>query len=98
MPVAVFNPLNIAREDLVEASVSFPEGMPKEVHVIGPDNNEVAAQISNGKVIFAAKAPSVGYAVYDVLHGAGAPDRYRMKVSGEFSRESVLPREVKRRW
>ena len=81
VPVAVFNPLNIAREDLVEASVSFPEGMPKEVHVIGPDNNEVAAQISNGKVIFAAKAPSVGYAVYDVLQGAGAPDRYRMKVS-----------------
>jgi alpha-mannosidase len=82
VPVVVFNPLNIEREDLVEASVSFPEGMPKEVHVVGPDNNEVAAQISNGKVIFLAKAPSVGYAVYDVLPGAGAPDRYRMKVSG----------------
>ncbi len=81
VPVVVFNPLNIAREDLVVANVSFPEGMPEEVHVIGPDNNEVAAQISNGKVIFLAKAPSVGYAVYDVLPGAGAPDRYRMKVS-----------------
>ncbi|MGA9383727.1 MAG: glycoside hydrolase family 38 C-terminal domain-containing protein [Candidatus Sulfotelmatobacter sp.] len=81
VPIVVFNPLNIVREDLVEAGVSFPEGMPKEVHVIGPDNNEVAAQISNGKVIFLAKAPSVGYAVYDVLAGAGAPDRYRMKVS-----------------
>jgi alpha-mannosidase len=81
VPVVVFNPLNIEREDLVEASVNFPEGMPKEVHVIGPDNNEAAAQISNGKVIFAAKAPSVGYAVYDVLPGAGVLDRYRMKVS-----------------
>ncbi|MGB6803419.1 MAG: glycoside hydrolase family 38 C-terminal domain-containing protein, partial [Candidatus Sulfotelmatobacter sp.] len=81
MPVIVFNPLNIAREDLVEASVSFPEGMPKDVHVIGPDNDEVAAQISNGKVVFVAKAPSVGYAVYDVLPGTGAPDRHRMKVS-----------------
>ncbi len=79
--VVVFNPLNIEREDLVEASVRFPEGMPKEVHVVGPDNNEVAAQISNGKVIFAAKVPSVGYAVYDVQPGAGPPDQYRMKVS-----------------
>jgi alpha-mannosidase len=81
VPVVVFNPLNIEREDLVEASVSFPEGMPKEVHVVGPDNNEVAAQISHGKVIFAAKAPSVGYAVYDVRPGAGKPDQYQMKVS-----------------
>jgi alpha-mannosidase len=81
VPVVVFNPLNIEREDLVEASISFPEGTPKEVHVIGPDNNEVAAQISNGKVIFAAKAPSVGYAVYDVQPGVGAADRNRMKVS-----------------
>jgi alpha-mannosidase len=81
IPVVVFNPLNIEREDLVEASVSFPGGMPKEVHVVGPGNNEVAAQTSNGKVIFAARVPSVGYAVYDVLPGAGAADRYRMKVS-----------------
>src|SRR5580692_324733 len=81
VPIVVFNPLNIAREDLVEASVNFPEGMPKAVHVIGPDNNEVAAQISNGKVIFAAKAPSVGYAVYDVQPGEGAADRNWMKVS-----------------
>jgi alpha-mannosidase len=81
VPVVVFNPLNIVREDLVEASVSFTEGMPKEVHVVGPDNNEVAAQISNGKVIFLAKTPSVGYAVYDVLPGTAAPDQYRMKVS-----------------
>jgi alpha-mannosidase len=81
IPLVVFNPLNIAREDVVEASVEFPEGMPKEVHVIGPDNNEVAAQISKGKVIFLAKAPSVSYAVYDVQPGAGPADQYRMKVS-----------------
>ena len=81
VPLVVFNPLNIAREDLVEASVNFPGGMPKAVHVVGPDNNEVPAQISNGKVIFAAKVPSVGYAVYDVQPGPGASDTYRMKVS-----------------
>ncbi|MGD1080568.1 MAG: glycoside hydrolase family 38 C-terminal domain-containing protein [Candidatus Sulfotelmatobacter sp.] len=74
VPLVVFNPLNIVREDLVEASVSFHGGMPKAVRVIGPDGKDVPAQISNGKVIFVAKVPSVGYAVYDVQPGASAAD------------------------
>ena len=81
IPLVVFNPLNIAREDLVEAKVNFPEGMPKAVHVIGPDGEEVPAQISNGKVIFVARAPSVGYAVYDVQSGAGAAAAATLQVS-----------------
>jgi alpha-mannosidase len=72
IPLVVFNPLNIAREDVVEASVSFPDGMPKTVHVTGPDGKEVPAQISKGKVNFVAQVPSVGYAVYDVQPGEGA--------------------------
>ncbi|HEY8228668.1 MAG TPA: glycoside hydrolase family 38 C-terminal domain-containing protein [Pyrinomonadaceae bacterium] len=64
--IIVYNPLNIAREDVVEATVSFLGGMPKSVRVIGPDGTEVPAQLSNGKVLFLAKAPSVGFAVYDV--------------------------------
>ncbi len=72
VPVVVFNPLNIAREDLVEADLAFPGGPPTAVHVLGPDGKEVPAQISNGKVLFLAKAPSVGYAVYDVQPGAAA--------------------------
>jgi alpha-mannosidase len=70
VPVVVFNPLNIAREDVVEAGVDFPGGMPKTVRVTGPDGAAVPAQISNGKVIFVAKTPSVGYAIYDVQPGA----------------------------
>jgi alpha-mannosidase len=66
VPIVVFNPLNIAREDVVEASVNFPGGTPKAVRVTGPGDKEVPSQISNGKLIFVAKAPSVGYAVYDV--------------------------------
>ena len=58
-PIVVFNPLNIAREDVVEAAVNFPGGMPKAARVTGPDGKEVPSQISNGKVIFVAKAPSV---------------------------------------
>ena len=71
-PIVVFNPLNIAREDLVVANVTFPGGVPEAVHVTASDGKEVPSQISNGKVIFVAKAPSVGYAVYDAQPGAGA--------------------------
>jgi alpha-mannosidase len=66
VPIVVFNPLNIAREDLVEAKVAFPQGAPKAVRVSGPDGREVSSQLEGGKVLFVAKAPSVGYAVYDV--------------------------------
>jgi alpha-mannosidase len=70
VPLVVFNPLNIAREDIVEASVNFPGGVPQAVRVTGPDGKDVPAQISNGKLIFVAKAPSVGFAIYDVQPGA----------------------------
>ncbi len=72
VPLTVFNPLNIAREDLVEAEVNFPGGMPKAVKVTGPDGKPVAAQVAAGRVIFTAKAPSVGYAVYEVQPDDGA--------------------------
>jgi alpha-mannosidase len=63
-PIVVFNPLNIEREDLVEAKLTG--ATPKAARVTGPDGKEVPAQIEDGKVLFAAKAPSVGFAVYDV--------------------------------
>jgi alpha-mannosidase len=72
IPIVVFNPLNIAREDVVEASVEFPGGMPKAVQVTGPGGKEVPAQISGGKVLFLAQVPPTGYAVYDVQPGTGA--------------------------
>jgi alpha-mannosidase len=81
IPVVVFNPLNVAREDVVEASLNFAGGLPKAVHVSGPDGAEVPAQISKGKVIFVAKAPSVGYAVYDVQPGEGAASAATLQVS-----------------
>jgi alpha-mannosidase len=69
--VVVYNPLNIAREDIVEASVTLPEGA-KAARVTGPDGKEVPAQMEGGKVLFVAKVPSVGYAVYDVEPAANA--------------------------
>jgi len=69
--VVVYNPLNIAREDVVEATLSFPGGAPKAVRVIGPDGKEAPAQVADtshgaAKILFHARVPSVGFAVYDV--------------------------------
>jgi alpha-mannosidase len=70
-PIVVYNPLNTDREDVVEASVSFAGGQPQGVRVTGADGQEVPAQLEAGengasKVIFVAKVPSVGFAVYHV--------------------------------
>ncbi len=70
IPIVVYNQLNIPRQDLVEASLDFGGTAPKAVHVTAPDGTSVPAQMQDGKVIFAASVPSVGYAVYDVEPGA----------------------------
>jgi alpha-mannosidase len=79
--VVVYNPLNIAREDLVEAALSFAGGEPKFVRVAGPDGQPVAAQLQNGKVLFTAHVPAVGYAVYDVQPADSAPAPSALKVT-----------------
>jgi len=111
VPLIVFNPLNIKREDIVEASVDFPGGMPKAVHVTAPDGRDVPAQISDGKVIFLASVPSVGYAVYDVEPGASATAGasslhvskdgfenayYRVKLNGDGDVASIFDKTTKR--
>ena len=64
--VIVTNGLSMPREDVVEAALEFPAGLPKAVRVFGPDGKEAPAQLTDGKVVFVAKIPSVGFAVYDV--------------------------------
>ena len=69
--IVVYNPLNIAREDVVEASVVLPFATPRDVRVLAPDGREVPSQVvgyAGGavKLLFLANAPSVGYAVYEV--------------------------------
>jgi alpha-mannosidase len=79
--VVVYNSLNIEREDVVEATVQFAGSAPKAVRVTGPDGQDVPAQLeADNKVVFLAKAPSVGYAVYDV-QPAGAPASSELKVA-----------------
>src|SRR5512138_3672256 len=71
VPLIVYNPLGIDRQDVVEATVRFNGPTPKFMRVIGPDKKEVPSQIVTAwpdslAILFLAKAPSVGYAVYDV--------------------------------
>ena len=56
VPLVVFNPLNIEREDIVEASVNFPGGMPNSVHVTGPDGKDAPAQISERQSYFSRQS------------------------------------------
>ena len=81
IPVVVYNSLNIPREDVVEAEVHFPGGTPKAVTVVDPFGKDVPAQIENGKVLFVAKAPSVGYSVYEIRAAAAAESSTALKVT-----------------
>jgi alpha-mannosidase len=73
IPLVVFNPLSIAREDLVEADLKFTLVSPPGIRVFGPDGSEVPAQVigrddnSGVRIAFLAKTPSVGFAVYDAI-------------------------------
>jgi alpha-mannosidase len=80
-PIVVYNPLDVAREDVVEARIAFPGGIPRAVRVHGPDGKETPAQLEDGKVIFVAQAPSVGYAVYHVLPAVNSAANGTMKVT-----------------
>lgn len=108
--VVVYNSLNIPREDVVEASVVFPNGAPKAVRVYGPDGKEVPAQLEGDKAVFIAKTPSVGYAVYDVRPSeeAGRAStlkvtesslenaRYRVKLDPNGDVSSIFDKEINR--
>jgi alpha-mannosidase len=81
VPVVIFNPLNIPREDVVEAKIVFSSGTPKTVRVIDSEGRDVPSQVEDGKVLFLAKAPSVGYAVYSVAPGSASSLRSDLKVT-----------------
>jgi alpha-mannosidase len=69
--VAVYNALAIPRKSFVEAELSYPEGPPEFVKVMGPDEKEVPVQIqyrtkNTMRIIFLASVPSLGISVYNV--------------------------------
>ena len=78
-PIVVYNPLNIPRDDVAEARLSFlPRHMPASVRVSGPDGREVPAQMDstgNGspRILFLAHMPATAYAVYHIRVLPSAP-------------------------
>ncbi len=77
VPVVVYNPLSVAREDAVEAEIPFPAGSPAAVRVFGPDGEETPSQVlaredRSLRVLFLARVPSVGLASFDVRPSASA--------------------------
>lgn len=71
VPLVVYNPLSAEREDVVTAEVVFPGAAPTNIQVFGPDGKSVPAQLQSRKgnratVLFLARVPAVGYAVFDV--------------------------------
>jgi alpha-mannosidase len=79
--IVVYNPLNIAREDLVEATVGFPDGAPAAIRVTGPDGKDVPSQLEGTTAVFVAKLPSVGFAVYHVEPAASPYAHSSLKVT-----------------
>lgn len=105
--VVVYNPLNIEREDVVEATLPVSGG---PVKVVGPDGREVPSQVVGEKVLFLARVGSVGYAVYDVGLGREASkvtnlkvtdlslenDRYRVALNRDGDVASVFDKKLNR--
>jgi alpha-mannosidase len=70
IPVVVYNPLSIQREDIVEAILNFEGKTPKSVRVFNPDGKEVPSQVIGKKnnqisILFLADVPPVGFSVFE---------------------------------
>ncbi|BCM91864.1 mannosylglycerate hydrolase [Abditibacteriota bacterium] len=71
VPLAIYNPLDQARRDCVEATVTLPATAPFVRVFDAATKREVPSQVlsQNGrefKIVFIAAAPSVGVQIYDV--------------------------------
>lgn len=71
VPLVVYNPLSIDREDVVRATVHYTGGAPTAVRVYGPDGEEVPSQMVSQEdgafeILFLAEVPALGFGVFDV--------------------------------
>jgi len=76
IPVVIYNPLSIEREDMVEATVELPGDL-TQVKVYDPSGKEVPSQVTAltgrvAQVAFQAHCLPVSYQVFDVVPSAKA--------------------------
>lgn len=103
--VVVYNPLNIEREDVVQIE---RRGGP--VIVVGPDGRVVPSQPMGEKLLFLARVPAVGYAVYDIQDDSTSAvpskltvsttslenHRYRITLNAEGDVSSIFDKQLNR--
>ncbi len=92
LPIVVYNPTAYERRSVVEAEIELDPAV-ADVTVYDADGRRTASQIiaregRRAKILFAARVPSVGYAVYEVREGA-AELKGRLKVSGNVIENAV---------
>jgi alpha-mannosidase len=85
VPLVVYNPLSIAREDVAESELEFPNPT-TGVQVFDGEGNPVPTQVTSingGKChfLFLAKVPSIGFTVYSVKQTSAEPSSDVLKVS-----------------
>ena len=78
IPLVVWNPLALEREDVVEAAVRFGGAAPEAVRVAGPDGRDVPAQVVSrdgrlATVVFVARTAPVSATVFTVTPASGRP-------------------------
>lgn len=111
-PLVVFNPLGVDREDVVEALV--PAGLEKgDLEAVDGAGKAAPAQRTVGvdgrqRVIFIAKVPAVGFAVYGLRPGKAAAGtlkvqagslenaRYRASLDANGDLASLFDKQLKR--
>lgn len=84
IPIVVYNPLSVARQDVVEATVDCP-AFAVNLSVDGPSgpvpSQIVSAEHGRAKILFLAGAPSVGYAVYHATFGSSGTNLANLRRS-----------------
>jgi alpha-mannosidase len=88
IPLVVFNPLSIEREDVVEAEVGFSAGT--VVQVFDGAGKPVPTQVlpnpgdtnaGKSRILFLAKVPSVGFAVFSARESSDAAGARSLKAT-----------------
>lgn len=87
VPIVVFNPLGMDREDLVEATVPAGLAGAGDLQAVDPSGRILPVQRVLGvdgqpRLIFPARVPAVGFAVFGLRPGK-APSTTPLKVSGQ---------------
>ena len=73
-PLVIYNPLSRAREELVEAQLSFAGPLPAALHAVAPDGSKVPVQVlktegDTAQIVFSAKVQPLSWTTFDIRSG-----------------------------